>query len=121
MHRRSFLTLLGTSAAAWPLAARGQQRPLPMIGFLGNDTPVTTVDRMRAFHQGLKEAGFVDGDNVTILYRSSDAQTDRLPALAAELVQRRVAVLASFSTPAGLASKAATTTIPVVFAVGEDP
>src|SRR5262249_30689145 len=116
-------TLASTSAAAstWPLAARAQQRTMPVIGFLGIDVPATVADRMRAFHQGLKEAGFVDGDNVTVLHRSAEAQPDRLPALAAELVERRVAVLASYGAASGLAAKAATTTIPVVFAVGEDP
>src|SRR5262245_49902138 len=122
LHRRSFLTLLGgTSAAAWPLAARAQRRGMPVIGFLSNGVLATAADRMRAFHQGLKEVGFVEGDNVTILYRSAEFQTDRLPALAAELVGRRVSVLASVGTAAGLATKAATTTIPVVFAVSQDP
>src|SRR5262245_51709066 len=123
MQRRSFLTLLGTSAAAsaWPLAVRAQQPAIPVIGFLSNDVPAATVERMRAFHQGLKEAGFVEGDNVTIFQRWAEAQPDRLLAMAAELVQRRVSVLVAYGTAAGLAAKAATTTIPIVFAVSQDP
>src|SRR5262249_49416047 len=121
MRRREFITIFGAAAAAWPLPARGQQPALPGIRVLGNGVSATTGDRVRAFHQGLKDAGFVQGDSVSMRVRSAEAQPDGLPALAAELVQRRVAVLASFGTAAGLAAKAATTTIPVVFAVSEDP
>src|SRR5262245_52444634 len=125
MRRREFVRFLvgvgATPAILAPRIAHAQQRTLPVIGFLGNDMPATVADRMRAFHQGLKEAGFVEGDNVTVLYRSAETQIDRLPALAAELVQRRVAVLASYGGGPSLAAKAATTTIPLVFAVGEDP
>jgi hypothetical protein len=124
IRRRAFIATLGTVVAAprlQPRIARAQQRTRPVIGFLGNDSPVTNVEWMRAFHQGLKEAGYVEGDNVTILYRWGEAHPDRLPELAADLVRRRVAVLASFGTASALAAKAATATIPVVFAVSQEP
>ena len=121
LRRREFIAGLG-AAAAWPIAAARAQRPtLPVVGFLSNDSFAMSTDRLRAFHEGMREAGYVEGDNVAILYRWAETHADRLPALAADLVRRRVAVLASFGTATGLAAKAATPTIPVVFAVSDDP
>jgi putative tryptophan/tyrosine transport system substrate-binding protein len=116
--RREFITLLG-GAAAWPSAASAQQSAMPVIGFLA---PVATnEDQLRGFQQGLKQADFVEGENVSILYRSAENEIDRLPALAVDLARRRVAVIATVGQPAAFAAKNATATIPVLFVATEDP
>jgi putative ABC transport system substrate-binding protein len=122
IERRKFLATLGGAAATWPLVARAQQPATPVIGFLDTRSPDTIGDRLRGFRQGLKETGFAEHDNVTIVYRWAEGQYDRLPVLAADLVRRQVAVIVSGGgIPPALAVKAATTTIPIVFAVPQDP
>jgi putative ABC transport system substrate-binding protein len=120
MNRREFMALLG-GAAAWPLTARAQQPTTPMVGFLDARSQDAIRERLRAFRQGLKDQGYVEGENVTITYRFADNQIDRLPTLAADLVRNRAAVIATAGDDVALLAKAATTTIPVVSIVSQDP
>ena len=121
IHRRQFISAVGGASFASPLVARAQEPKKPMIGFLSPASPDSTGDRLRGFRQGLKDTGYVEGENVAIEYRWAQSQFDRLPALATELVGKQVAVIVAAAGGAPLAAKAATTTIPIVFAVGEDP
>src|ERR1700724_3253656 len=120
MRRREFITLIG-SVAAWPLAARAQQLPMQVIGFLDARSADVIRERLRGFRQGLKETGYVEGENVAIVYRFAENQTDRLPELATDLARRQVALIATAGEHVALAAKAATTTIPIIFIATQDP
>src|SRR5215475_7407857 len=121
MRRRDFIKVIVGSTFAWPLAASAQKAAMPVIGFINSASPEDHAQQLAAFLDGLSETGFVDGRNVSIEYRWAENQNDRLPAMVADLVHRRVAVIVATTTPAALAAKAATTTMPIVFEIGSNP
>jgi len=121
MKRREFISSLGSGAVAWPFTSRAQQSAMPVVGFLSSASPQSYAHVVAAFRHGLKEVGYVEGESIAIEYRWAQNETDRLSTLAAELVRRRVAVIATTGTPSAFAAKAATTTIPIVFEIGFDP
>jgi putative ABC transport system substrate-binding protein len=121
LKRREFMTLLGGAAVAWPLAAWAQQPGMPVVGYLDSRSPEAVADRLRGFRQGLKESGYIENENVAIAYRWAENQPDLLQELATDLVRRRVTVIATAGPPPTFAAKAATTTIPIIFLVGDDP
>jgi putative ABC transport system substrate-binding protein len=121
LRRREFISLLSGAAAAWPVLARAQQPAMPVVGFMSAASLGSLRQQIAAFQGGLKESGYIEGENLAIEYRWAEGQIDRLPALAIELVRRQVAVIFVTSNTGALAAKQATTTIPIVFSIGEDP
>jgi putative ABC transport system substrate-binding protein len=121
IRRREFIRTLGGTAVAWPLAARAQPPAMPLVGFLSTRAPGEDAHLLAAFHQGLKEMGYIEGQNLLIEYRFAENRYERLPALAADLARLRVAVIAAVGSPSAPAAKGATATIPIVFSIGTDP